>query len=292
MLGWAACGAAGALLAPAIRGRVPLAALCAVLGFAFSAEHGSLALVRVLPAHAGPRWQRCSPAGSGSTSHMRSATSRSRSRSAPSCAACSTATRRACGRWSCGPSRAPRRGDARRRRRSQFVQAHADARRVRRARRPARRAAHVLGGARPTRVAQRRARLARLPAVAGSDAALDDRRVARRARRAVARRARRPRCSTGCARRAARAGRSAKASTRRAGPCSRSAARPRRRRAGCSRASRGRAAGRGRSAASPTRTTPPPRSRRFASPASAAQPVDACGARSCSRSRTATAASS
>jgi len=36
MLGWAACGAAGALLAPAIRGRVPLAALCAVLGFAFS----------------------------------------------------------------------------------------------------------------------------------------------------------------------------------------------------------------------------------------------------------------
>ena len=36
MLGWAACGAAGALFAPAIRGRVPLAALCAVLGFAFS----------------------------------------------------------------------------------------------------------------------------------------------------------------------------------------------------------------------------------------------------------------
>ena len=36
MLGWAACGAAGALLAPAISGRVPLAALCAVLGFAFS----------------------------------------------------------------------------------------------------------------------------------------------------------------------------------------------------------------------------------------------------------------
>src|SRR6476659_10483887 len=37
MLGWAACGAIGALLAPAIRRRVPLAALCAVLGLAFSA---------------------------------------------------------------------------------------------------------------------------------------------------------------------------------------------------------------------------------------------------------------
>jgi energy-coupling factor transport system substrate-specific component len=38
MLGWAACGAAGALLAPAIRGRVPLAAVCAVLGLLFSAS--------------------------------------------------------------------------------------------------------------------------------------------------------------------------------------------------------------------------------------------------------------
>jgi energy-coupling factor transport system substrate-specific component len=38
MLGWAACGAAGALLAPAIRGRVPLAALCALLGLVFSAS--------------------------------------------------------------------------------------------------------------------------------------------------------------------------------------------------------------------------------------------------------------
>jgi energy-coupling factor transport system substrate-specific component len=38
MLGWAACGAAGALLAPAIRGRVPLAALCALLGLLFSAS--------------------------------------------------------------------------------------------------------------------------------------------------------------------------------------------------------------------------------------------------------------
>jgi energy-coupling factor transport system substrate-specific component len=38
MLGWAACGAVGALLAPAIRGRVPLAAVCAVLGVLFSAS--------------------------------------------------------------------------------------------------------------------------------------------------------------------------------------------------------------------------------------------------------------
>jgi energy-coupling factor transport system substrate-specific component len=37
MLGWAACGAVGAMLAPAIRGRVPLAAVCAVLGLLFSA---------------------------------------------------------------------------------------------------------------------------------------------------------------------------------------------------------------------------------------------------------------
>jgi energy-coupling factor transport system substrate-specific component len=37
MLGWAACGAIGAAFAPAIRRRVPLAALCAVLGLAFSA---------------------------------------------------------------------------------------------------------------------------------------------------------------------------------------------------------------------------------------------------------------
>ncbi len=51
MLGWAACGAAGALLAPAIRGRIPLAALCAVLGSALQREHGRVALVRLLPAH-------------------------------------------------------------------------------------------------------------------------------------------------------------------------------------------------------------------------------------------------
>jgi energy-coupling factor transport system substrate-specific component len=38
MLGWAACGAVGAMLAPAIRGRVPLAAVCAVLGLLFSAS--------------------------------------------------------------------------------------------------------------------------------------------------------------------------------------------------------------------------------------------------------------
>lgn len=38
MLGWAACGAAGALLAPALRNRWVLAAVAAVLGFAFSAS--------------------------------------------------------------------------------------------------------------------------------------------------------------------------------------------------------------------------------------------------------------
>jgi energy-coupling factor transport system substrate-specific component len=37
MLGWAACGAAGALLGPLLNRRVVLAAVCAVLGFAFSA---------------------------------------------------------------------------------------------------------------------------------------------------------------------------------------------------------------------------------------------------------------
>lgn len=36
MLGWAACGAAGALLAPALRSRWVLAAVAAVLGFTFS----------------------------------------------------------------------------------------------------------------------------------------------------------------------------------------------------------------------------------------------------------------
>jgi energy-coupling factor transport system substrate-specific component len=38
MLGWGACGAAGALLAPALRSRWALAAVSAVLGFAFSAS--------------------------------------------------------------------------------------------------------------------------------------------------------------------------------------------------------------------------------------------------------------
>jgi energy-coupling factor transport system substrate-specific component len=38
MLGWAACGAVGAALAPLIRRRVPLAVLCAVLGLLFSAS--------------------------------------------------------------------------------------------------------------------------------------------------------------------------------------------------------------------------------------------------------------
>ena len=36
MLGWAACGAAGAGLAPVLRHRIPLALVCGVLGFAFS----------------------------------------------------------------------------------------------------------------------------------------------------------------------------------------------------------------------------------------------------------------
>jgi energy-coupling factor transport system substrate-specific component len=36
MLGWGACGAAGALARRLIRGRVPFAALCCVLGFGFS----------------------------------------------------------------------------------------------------------------------------------------------------------------------------------------------------------------------------------------------------------------
>ncbi len=38
MLGWAACGAVGALLGPALRNRYALAAVCAVLGLAFSAS--------------------------------------------------------------------------------------------------------------------------------------------------------------------------------------------------------------------------------------------------------------
>ncbi len=38
MLGWGACGAAGALLGPALRNRWALAGLSAVLGFAFSAS--------------------------------------------------------------------------------------------------------------------------------------------------------------------------------------------------------------------------------------------------------------
>ncbi len=37
MLGWGACGAAGAMLGPLVRGRLPFAVLCAVLGLAFSA---------------------------------------------------------------------------------------------------------------------------------------------------------------------------------------------------------------------------------------------------------------
>src|SRR3989442_2899322 len=37
MLGWGACGLAGAALAPLLRRRIPFAAVCFVLGFAFSA---------------------------------------------------------------------------------------------------------------------------------------------------------------------------------------------------------------------------------------------------------------
>ena len=36
MLGWSACGAAGALAAPLVRRRIPFALLCCVLGFTFS----------------------------------------------------------------------------------------------------------------------------------------------------------------------------------------------------------------------------------------------------------------
>jgi energy-coupling factor transport system substrate-specific component len=36
MVGWGACGAAGALAAPLVRRRIPFAVLCAVLGLAFS----------------------------------------------------------------------------------------------------------------------------------------------------------------------------------------------------------------------------------------------------------------
>jgi energy-coupling factor transport system substrate-specific component len=38
MLGWAACGAVGALLAPLLKHRLPLAAVCFVLGLLFSAS--------------------------------------------------------------------------------------------------------------------------------------------------------------------------------------------------------------------------------------------------------------
>ena len=37
MLAWAGCGAVGAVASPLIRGRIPFALLCGVLGFAFSA---------------------------------------------------------------------------------------------------------------------------------------------------------------------------------------------------------------------------------------------------------------
>jgi hypothetical protein len=35
MLAWAGCGAVGGLLAPVLRGRIPFAIACCLLGFAF-----------------------------------------------------------------------------------------------------------------------------------------------------------------------------------------------------------------------------------------------------------------
>ena len=92
MLGWAACGAVGALLAPALRNRWALAAVCAVLGFAFSASmdvwlwygffpHTLASLVAVLGAR--PLVRR--------RARDRQRRDRAR-RSGPSCGACSTAT--------------------------------------------------------------------------------------------------------------------------------------------------------------------------------------------------------
>ena len=187
MLGWAACGAAGALLAPAIRGRVPLAALCAVLGFAFSISmdlwlwygffpHTAASLAAVLAPRALVRRRACA----------RQRRDRARDRARVTADARPLRDAPAHG-GRVGLADAARRGGARR----HAGAVRAGARRcggLRRARRPARRAADLLGGARPARVAQRRSGLARLPAVAGGLAALDDRRGARRARRAVARR--------------------------------------------------------------------------------------------------------
>ena len=75
MLGWAACGAAGALFAPAIRGARAAGRALRRARLRVQPEHGSLALVRVLPAHAGVAGRGARAAGSGSTSRMRSATS-------------------------------------------------------------------------------------------------------------------------------------------------------------------------------------------------------------------------
>ena len=53
MLGWAACGAVGALLAPLLKRRLAARRRLLRARPALQREHGPLALVRVLPAHAG-----------------------------------------------------------------------------------------------------------------------------------------------------------------------------------------------------------------------------------------------
>ncbi len=98
MLGWAACGAAGALLAPLLRHRLAARRRLLRARLALQREHGRLALVRVLPAYLGLVRRRARTGRSGSTSRTRSATSCSHSRSAPSCGGCSTVTAVACGR--------------------------------------------------------------------------------------------------------------------------------------------------------------------------------------------------
>jgi hypothetical protein len=87
----------------ALRNRWMLAAVAAVLGFAFSASMDVWLWYGFFPHTLGSlaRW---SGAGSGSTRRTRWGTCDSRWRRGRSCAGCSTATARACGRWSCGPS--------------------------------------------------------------------------------------------------------------------------------------------------------------------------------------------
>ena len=52
MLGWGACGAAGALLAPMLESRWSLAAVDCRARLRVQREHGRVALVGLLPAHA------------------------------------------------------------------------------------------------------------------------------------------------------------------------------------------------------------------------------------------------